>query len=171
VNICLRILSIIVATGLFSGCSWSLERDVLIAENTKQLCKEAMYGKLDLSIVQKMEPLNSSHLFNCAVSVVVSFPDEEANSVKNRLARKIKIANYFISQDIDVTYTDESGSTLLISVITSYIPSKWKVKFVKALLSKGCDMNVKNKYGKSALELAKFTNEPIIIKILSEHNN
>lgn len=172
-NICLKILFVIIATGLLSGCAWSSESDVSIAEamNMKQLCKEAMYGKLDLNIVQNMEPLNNSYLFNCAVSVVVSFPDEESDSVKNRKERKIKVADFFISQDIDATYKDESGSTLLISVITSYMPSKWKVKFVKILISKGCDIKEKNKYGKSALELAKFTNEPEIIKILSGHDD
>ena len=137
----------------------------------KQLCKEAMYGKLDLSIVQNIKPLNNSYLFNCAVSAVVSFPNEKSNSVNNRKERKVKVANFFIFQDIDVTYKDESGSTLLISVITSYMPSNWKVKFVKILISKGCDIKEKNKYGKSALELAEFTNEPEIIKILSGHDN
>lgn len=170
-NICLKILFAIIATGLLSGCVSSSKSDVSVTDTMKQLCKEAMYGGLDLSMVQNMKPLNNSYLFNCALSAVASFPDEKPNSVKNRKERKVKVASFFIYQDIDVAYKDESGSTLLISVITSYIPSNLKVKFVKILISKGCDIKEKNKYGKSALELAEFTNEPEIIKILSEHNN
>ncbi len=165
-NIYLKILLIIIAANLLSGCARSSESDISISDTTKKLCEEAKYGKLNLSTVHNMEPLNNSHLFNCAVSVVVSFPDEKASSVKSRTEKKIKLADFFMSQDIDVNYKDESGGTLLMSVITSYMPSEWKVKAVRTLVSKGCDINEKNKYGKSAVDLAKFTEDSEIIKIL-----
>ncbi len=168
-NFCLKSLFFIIATILLSGCAWSSEGEVFISDTMTKLCKEARYGKLNLNTVQNKEPLENSHLFNCAISVVVSFPDEKSSSIEIRNKQKIKIADFFISQDIDVNYEDESESTLVISVIASYMPSEWKIRIVKVLISKGCDINKKNKYGKSAVDLAKFKEESEIIKILLKH--
>ncbi len=43
-NICLKILLVIISTGLLTVCAWSSENDVPIAKTMKQLCKEAMYA-------------------------------------------------------------------------------------------------------------------------------
>jgi len=137
----------------------------------KQLCNEAMFGKLNLKSVKKMKPLNNSYLFNCAVSAVVSFPDEKSISVQRRNEKKLNIADFFISQDIDINYQDDSESSLLISVVASYLPSEWKLKFTKILISKGCDIKKKNKYGMSALDLALSSKESEIAKILIAHDS
>jgi len=129
-----------------------------------------MHGKLDLSSIRELGALDNAYLFNCAVSVAVSLPDEDPISIRNRNEEKIKIADFFMSQDIDVDYKDNTESTLLISVIVAYMPSDWKVKFTNSLISKGCDIKKKNKYGKSALDLAIFTKEEEIIKILLKYN-
>jgi len=79
------------------------------------------------------------------------------------------LADFLISREIDINFKDESGSTLLMSVITSYMPNSWKIRVAKILLPKKSDINVKNKYGKSAIDLARFIEHPEMIKVLLEN--
>jgi ankyrin repeat protein len=167
-NIYLKFFFFIILSSLSFGYSWASESS-LFSSDTIKLCKDAEYGTLNLNKDQKMKPLEYSYLINCAISEVVSLPDEKSTSVENRNAKKRKIADFLLSQNFDVNYRDESGSTLVISVILSYMSSEWKIKNVEKLISKGCDINKKNKYGKSAVDLAKFKEESEIIKILLRH--
>lgn len=168
-NICLKIFCVVIVANLFFGYVWSSERDASISNSRKKLCEDVKYGKLKLDAAHNVGSLQNAYLFNCSISIVVPFPDEKASLIRSRAEKKLTLADYFLSQDIDVNYKDESGGTLLMSVITSYMPSSWKIKVTKILISKGSDVNAKNKYGKSAIDLARFTGDSEIINILLMH--
>ncbi|VAW62758.1 hypothetical protein MNBD_GAMMA08-2957 [hydrothermal vent metagenome] len=168
-NICHRFLLVIIVSILQLGNAQSFENSSPIALDLEKLCDKAMFGKLNLSYVKKLPSTSVSYLFDCAITIVVHMPDEDPKSIQiqNLNKRKIEIADALLSLGIDTGYKDETGSNLLISVIVSYIPEKWKIKFIKILVSKGCSIKENNKYGKSAFELAKNRNEIKIIEALT----
>lgn len=168
-NIYLKIFLAVLSPFLI--CSEILASDTAISESRQQQCEEARSGELDLRKARNTNRSHNAYLFNCAISVVVPFPDEKAGSLKGTIEKKQQIADFFISKGIDVTYKDETGSTLLMSVIVSYFPREWKIKTVKLLITKGTDVRTKNMFDKTATDLANFMEDPEIFEIVSGHMN
>lgn len=184
-NICLKILFLIFITASQQGNAQSLENSLSMASDMENpdmenpdmenLCYEVGHGELSLlqvqGKVQKMSPLDMSYLFECSLTIIIPWPGETENSksvkIQNRTKRKVEIASFFINKGVDVNYKDETGSNLLVAVTISEIPEKWKIKFIKILISKGCDANENSKEGYSALELAKYKKDLKVIEALS----
>jgi ankyrin repeat protein len=69
--------------------------------------------------------------------------------------------------EIDTSYVNQYGNTLLMSVVMSYLPLDWKLTTSRKLIESGVDINHTNDYSKSALDLAKQKQEEQLVKLLS----
>ncbi len=164
-----NILSIALILCVLPGCSYSAgEKKPLISDRDSQ-CDYAMRGELDINAYKSGDSKFNSHLLNCALAIIVPLPAESKALVQDRTEKKLEIAGFLIEQNLDVEYKDETGSTLLMVLIISYMPSDWKLKAAEILLLKGADIDAKNSYGKTALDLAEFSGDPKMIELLNEH--
>jgi len=112
--------------------------------------------------------LVNAYLFNCAVSVIVGGPKDDFEQYKKIMNNKKRIANFFINREIDIKYKDNNNTTLLMSTIESYMPKEWKFQAAKILVDKGSDINAKDNYSNTAIELAKYRKEQKIVELLSK---
>lgn len=173
-NFYLKYLFVINVTLLSFGCvGYSAEPKSNHKYPTEQ-CYKAKHGELDLNLIDTTDPLNNSYLFDCAVSVTISGPSLISGESKSKAIRraekekKTKIANFLLSKEINIKFKNEYGDTLLMSVISSFLPDEWKEKTVEILIKKGVDINEKNSNGDTAMDLAKYKGNANIIKMLSE---
>lgn len=172
-NIYLKYLFVIYATLVTFGCVFSSAEPISNHKHPIEQCYEAKHGKLNVNLVDYSDPLNNSYLFDCAVSVTISGPSlisGESKSKAQRRAekeRKSKIADFLLSKEIDINFKNEYGDTLLMSVISSFLPNEWKEKTVEILIKRGVNINEKNANGDTAMDLAKYKGNANIIKILS----
>jgi hypothetical protein len=90
----------------------------------------------------------------CALTAYVGEVDETAAEMAPVLRAKQSLADRLIARDVDVSYREVDGTTLLMHVVTSYTPDAWKLRAVERLLAAGADPNARNVDGASALELA-----------------
>lgn len=110
----------------------------------------------------------------CAVAVFIPDPSPisgESKSKEQRMNEKItrtKIADFFLSKEVDVKFRNEYGDTLLMSVVLSFLPDEWKEGAIKHLIRKGVDIEAKNADGDTALDLAKNMKKLNLVNILSE---
>ncbi len=139
-------------------------------KNSVQLCDKAKYGQLSIENTPITDPYINAYLLDCAVSVVISEVSFHSGPHKgNNVNKKNKkiIANHFLSQTLDLSYRNNDGDNVLMSVITSFLPEVWKEKAVITLLEKGIDLKEKNHNGDSALDIARFKGNKRIIKLVS----
>jgi ankyrin repeat protein len=80
---------------------------------------------------------------------------------------KTKVADHFLSHDLDLTYKNSDGDTVLMSVIASFLPEPWKEKAVTILLDKGINLKETNNNGDTALDIAKYKGNKRIIDLVS----
>lgn len=154
---------------IISCTAWSSESESPISiDNSNNQCVNAIYGKLDLSNIESTNPSYNSFLLSCSLSAVVPKPDEDRAALDQCMKDKRKLASFLLTTNLDMGFKDSHGSTLLMSVILSHFQDKWKEEAVKILIEKGCDINVVNNYGKTAMELAKFKKNEKIIKIFAD---
>lgn len=153
---------------LLSGCAISSDR--LTSIDPVLLCEQASVGELNIGSIPRVDPRTNAYLLGCAVSVVIpqlSFQSGAHKGNKTRKNNKIMIADYFLSQKLDMTYQNEDGNNVLMSVVTSFLSDSWKEKAVNILLSKGVNLKAKNHNGDTALDIAKFKGNERIIKLVS----
>lgn len=134
------------------------------------LCEQAKYGQLDIEQAQIADPLINTYLLDCAVSVVISEVSLQSGPYKDKSKTKemkTKIADHFLSQDLDLTYKNDDGDNVLMSVIASFLPEPWKEKAVTALLDKGIDLKEINSNGDTALDIAKYKGNKRIVDLVS----
>lgn len=135
-------------------------------------CVAASRGELDLSIVDYDNPEKNAYLFNCAVAVFIPDPSPisgESKSNEQRMdekKRRTKIADFFLSKEMDANFRNEYGDTLLMSVVLSFLPDEWKVGAMKRLIRKGVDVEAKNADGDTVLDMAKNMKKDNLLKIL-----
>lgn len=160
-----------VVVGIFiivaSACAHSNHQQA--REYPVQLCDKAKNGQLDIESTRLIDPLINAYLLGCAVSVVipqVSFQSGSHRSNKTIKENKELIADHFLYQKLDLTYRNEDGDNVLMSVITSFLPESWKEKTVVILLDKGVDRKEKNHNGDTALDIAKFKGNERIVKLM-----
>ncbi len=168
-NIYLKLMPFILATSVLSGCAYSSEKDFFDSDRKKAQCDHAMYGKLDTSLFDSGDPQFNSYVFACSLAIVVPLPNESRISVKNRIKRKLEIADFLMTKNMDVSYKDETDSTLLMTVIISFMPDEWKLDTAKVLIQKGCDVKAKNSYGKTAIILARNREDFEMVSFLSKY--
>lgn len=167
-NIYHNILPIALALYILPGCSYSSDEEKSSVNHREEQCGYAMQGELDINTHKLDDPESNSYLLNCAIAIIVSLPNESKASVQNRTERKLKVADFLIAQNLDVNFKDETGTTLLMAAIISYMPRDWKLKAAEILLLKGIDIEAKNIYGKTAFDLAKFSGDSKMIDFLDE---
>lgn len=167
-NLNLKIIIAFYILGL-SGCVSAEDTFFQISEEDKYKCDKAQYGNLELKNFDFSNRNKNTYLFNCVLQVVVPAYNESSQSVQTRLNKKKKLASIFLATDINVNYKENDGTTLLMSVILSSLNPSWKIMAVKQLLSKGASKNIKNKYGKTALDFAKLKKNKEIISLLSNN--
>ena len=108
----------------------------------------------------------------CIVRYRLLFPKSvskagHTKAIKRLKKNKVKIADYFLLQKLDLTYRNEDGNNVLMAVITSFLPEQWKEKAVSVLLDKGVDLKEKNLNGDTALDIAKFKGNESIVKLVT----
>ncbi len=160
-----------VALFLFAGCVNSLghtQKDE--AAERKELCYKASYGDLSVSQIDTSNQEENAFLLNCAVSVIVPMLNESKKIALERNSKKVNLANSLLALELDVNYVDETNTSLLMSIVISYMPQPWKLKTTQYLLEHGAKLNFVNEYGKSALDLAKFRQETELVKLLSNYS-
>lgn len=167
-NIYHNILPIALALCILPGCSHSSDEEKSLISNREDQCDYAMRGELDINKDKSENSERNSYLFNCSIAIVVPLPNESKTSVHERTEKKLKIANFLITKNLDVSFKDETDTNLLMAVIISYMPRDWKLQAAEILLAKGVDIEAKNIYGKTALDLAKFSGDSKMIDFLSE---
>jgi hypothetical protein len=159
---------IMIVAILFISCTaWSSESGVKVSAEKNDQCKDATYGRLDYGNIEFKDPGHNAFLLNCSLSAVVPEPDEKRETYDKYMKDKQKLASLLLVKNLDVDYRDSHGSTLLMSVIVSYLPDEWKEKAAMTLIQKGCDVNAVNNYGRTAIDLARFKKNEKIIKMLS----
>jgi len=102
------------------------------------------------------------------VGKIVGGPKDDFEQYKKIMNNKKRIANFFINREIDIKYKDNNNTTLLMSTIESYMPKEWKFQAAKILVDKGSDINAKDNYSNTAIELAKYRKEQKIVELLSK---
>jgi hypothetical protein len=168
-NISHKILLTALILSISPGCSYSSNERVSLVSNWKSLCGHAMQGELEIDKHGINDPKFNSYLFNCAIAIIVPLPNESQSSVKKRMNKKLKVADALMEKNIDVEYKDETGTTLLMSVIISHMPRSWKLKTAENLLIKGANIGAKNSYGKTAFDLAKFSEDSKMLSLLNNY--
>jgi ankyrin repeat protein len=151
-----------------SGCAHSNHQQA--REYPVQLCEKAKYGQLDIENTPITDPHTNAYLLDCAVSVVISQVSFQSGPHKGNKAikeSKEMIGQHFLLQTLDLTYRNEDGNNVLMSVITSFLPEPWKEKTVGILLEKGVDLKEKNHNDDTALDIAKFKGNERIVKLVA----
>jgi ankyrin repeat protein len=154
---------------ILPGCSFSSDEGNIPIGDRGSLCDSAMQGELKIKKYRLDNANLNSYMLNCALAVIVSYPDESKESVQVRREKKLQIADYLLAQDLNPNYKDESGGTLLMAVIISFMPDNWKLKAAEALLLKGVNIDTTNMYGKTAYDLAKFSGDPMMLNLINDY--
>lgn len=171
-NIYLKTLVLICVATTLSEYAWSSEEDFPPYNPRSEECLEARYGKLNLNLVTKDDDSYNAHMFSCAIAPVIAGVKEKESEGRKRIKNKVKIADFFASKGMDINYRgSQYEDTLLMSVVTSYMPNEWKLKYVKMLLDEGADIHIKDSYGNTAIDFAVFEKNPEIIELLSKHTD
>lgn len=105
----------------------------------------------------------NSAYFDCAIGVRISEPG--SMPARTREVEPRHIADYFLG-NLDPTYRDQYGNTLLSILVISFTPLDWKLATAKKLVNIGVDISAKNQFGKTALDLANSGNEPELAALL-----
>ncbi len=106
-----------------SGCVHASDQHT--REYPVQLCEKAKHGQLDIENTPMTDPHINAYLLHCAVSVVipqVSFQSGPHKGNKTLKENKTMIADHILSQALDLTYQNEDGDNVLMSIITSFLP-------------------------------------------------
>ncbi len=150
-NIYHNILLIALALCILPRCSYCSDEEKSPTSHQENQCDYAMRGELDINTHKLDDYEFNSYLLNCAIAIIVPLPDESKVSIQDRIEKKLKISDLLIAQNLDVNFKDETGTTLLMAVIISYMPHDWKSQAAEILLTTGVDIETKNIYGKPAL--------------------
>ncbi len=163
-NIYLKYLFVIYVALTTFGCFSSSAKSFPSHKYPTEKCYDAKQGELDLSLGDYSDPFINAYLFDCAVSVTISGPNlisGESKSKEQRRSEKekrTKIADFLLSKEIDINFKNKYGDTLLMSVISSFLPDEWKKKTVMILIKRGVDVNRKKsrrRYGNGFINLQK----------------
>lgn len=131
-NIYLKNIFVSFVIFIFSGCvnssDNSISKKTLETNDRESLCYKANYGKFSLDSVNTDDSSFNSFLLSCSASVVVPMLDDSPDIAKQRKQRKVKLANALLALELDVNYVDESKTSLLMTVVMSYMPKEWKTK-------------------------------------------
>lgn len=156
---------------MHSGCAHSKAPEP-VASYPETLCEQAKSGRFDPSTFDlSTAPRINAYLLECSVAVVISPLSLQSGESKGDLLvkqGKQKAASFLLKQPLDVGYRNAYGDTLLMSVISSFLPVTWKVGTVKALAQAGVDLDARNENGDTALDIAIFKNEPAVIEALKQ---
>jgi ankyrin repeat protein len=151
---------------LLPACGWGGGGMTVNEQNNVELCNKAKNGVLDINAIDLNSPQQIAYLFNCAVSVRIGEADESRQKYLDTQKNKMHIASVLLVKGVDVSYVNDDGDTLLMTVVISFLPDEWKYKTSQSLISKGVDIKHKNLNGDTALDLAKFKKDKAIIKLL-----
>lgn len=173
-NIGLKRLLTLTLVCCLAGWHSSRAQPVAISQELAKQCEAAQQGQLQAAAIDSGNPTHDAYLFDCAVAVVISDPSPHSGVSKRASERqhekylKVQLADFFLATDIDVNYTNQYGDTLLMLVIRSFLPDQWKQRAVLSLLRRGARVDVQNAEGDTALSLAKYQGNPVLVKLLSQ---
>lgn len=156
---------------MHSGCAHSKAPES-VASYPEMLCEQVKSGKFDPSAFDVgSAPRINAYLLECSVAVVISpLSLQSGESKGDSLVRegKQKAASFFLERPLDVGYRNTYGDTLLMAVISSFLPEPWKVGAVKALVQAGVELDARNENGDTAMDIAIYKNEPAVIDALKQ---
>lgn len=162
-----KILLIICFSVLLPACGWGGGSSDNNEKQNIELCDKAKNGSLNINAIDLKSVKHNSFLFACAVHVRIGEADETRQKYLEIQNGKMQVADTLFVGGLDASYVNQDGDTLLMLVVTSFLPDDWKLKSAKLLISKGVDKNHKNTNGDTALELAKFKKNTQLIELLS----
>ena len=88
------------------------------------------------------------------MAVIVPRPKDTKAIRKELHDNKQRIADFLLTRELDVKHINQYGSTMLMSVVISYLSKEWKQKVAKILIDKGVDVRHANQYEKTAVDFA-----------------
>jgi hypothetical protein len=135
-----------------------------------ELCAQATGGSLNIDDVKQISPRANSYLLDCALTPLItedSLMSSKTSSSQDLDARKIELADFFWSRELDFSFQNDNGSNLLFSVVRSFLPLEWRVNAAKTLVSKGVNPKAENDFGKTPIDLAKTAEEKELFLSLS----
>lgn len=112
-----------------------------------------------------------AYLFACAVSVSAAGSNEIKLGADEIAAGRMKLAEYILTQKIDINYINQNGDNLLSAAVISFLPETWKEKIIQKLLELGVSAHKKNMAGISALDCAKELRLGQIVTLLESSKN
>jgi ankyrin repeat protein len=118
-------------------------------------CAAASNGTLGNAAFERADTQRRARFFWCALTPYVGEANETAAEFARVMRAKQKLADRLLALGVDVNYRDDSGTTLLMSVVTAKVPDAWKLRVVNRLLGAGADPNARNVHGMSAFDLAQ----------------
>lgn len=155
------------------GCVHSFA-DPMLKDLPTEKCMEVKNGTLNVDSINVDSPSTIAYLFDCTVSVSISGPSSisgESLSKEERAAvkkKRVKIANFLLTKELSIDFKNEHSDTLIMSVIPSFLPDRWKEETVAALIKKGVNIHVKNLDGDTALDFAHLSGNRNIINMLKK---
>ncbi len=75
-----------------------------------------------------------------------------------------------MTYEFNPNFMDDVGNPLITTTVISDLPVEWRVKAMTSMIEQGADIDVKNQYGQTALDLAKHRKQQAIIELLLGHS-
>jgi len=130
-------------------------------------CIAASAGELSPQTLENISSTDRSFLLSCALSVVIGEADRTEAERDRLIQKKQKLSDAILSKSIDIEFVGHCGNHLLNDVVLSFLPENWKLDTLRKLLDMGADLDHRNKYGKSAMDLARFRGQEKITRFLA----
>ncbi len=143
------------------------DSSVTSPQDTNDECESARYGELDVSQLESNIPAQNSHLFACAVSLVVPSAGESEESIHALVLKKVRLANSLAARGLNVGYRDKHGNTLLSSLVLSFLPVDWRREKAQAVIAQGVEIDLANAYGQTALQLARMKGDQEMVELIN----
>jgi len=127
-----------------------------------ELCAQATAGNSDIDGIGKLSSSANSYLLDCTLIPLISevtLSMTSSSSTENIDVKKVELAEFFLSGELDYEYQNDNGSNLLFSVVRSFLPLEWRMNAIAELVTSGINPGARNDFGKTAMEIAKTAEE------------
>lgn len=177
----------VITTAVAGFCESSLAQEFALAEDISRWCLEAKHGEFEPTSAASLAPMQISYLVECTILPAAPPPGgysmdtvTEANiaAAKKRAdqriaaerARLVKIAEALMTYEFNPNFINDMGSPLIATMVISDLPVEWRVKVMTSMIEQGADIDVRNQYGLTALDLAKHRKQQEIVELLLGHS-
>ncbi len=177
----------VIAIAVAGFCGPSFAQDFALAEDMSRWCLEAKHGEFEPASAASLAPKQISYLVECTILPaapppggysrdIVSEADIAAarkkadQRIAAKQAKRVIIADALMTYEFNPNFMDDVGNPLITTTVISDLPVEWRVKAMTSMIEQGADIDVKNQYGQTALDLAKHRKQQAIIELLLGHS-